>query len=132
MFVYEGREFMQNSVVFMKKSSLVSLGLTSAMAIALMGCDDDRREAQRCVDQNGLVVDDKYCQQQPVTPGGGDYVDHWYYGGRGYYPGETAAGGSYTPTPGYSAMRPSEPGFSDVVVRGGFGSSGGEGEGAGE
>jgi hypothetical protein len=113
----------------MKKSKLVSLGLTSAMALILVGCDD-RREAQRCVDQNGLVVDDEYCQQQSAPPGGGGY--HWYYGGSGYYPGETASGGSYTPTAGYSAMRPSEPGFADTVVRGGFGGIGGEGAGAGE
>jgi hypothetical protein len=115
----------------MKKSRLVSLGLTPAMAIALIGCED-RREVQRCVDQNGLVVDDKYCQQQPVAPGGGGDVYRWYYGGTGYYPGETAADGYYIPTPGYSAMRPSEPGFGDAVARGGFGSTGGEGEGAGE
>jgi hypothetical protein len=104
------------------------------MALILVGCDD-RREAQRCVDQNGLVVDDKYCQQQPAPPGGappGDAAYHWYYGGSGYYPGETASGGSDTPTPGYSGMRPSEPGFDDTVVRGGFGGHGGEGEGAGE
>ena len=126
----------------MKKSRLVSLGLTPAMALILVSCER-RREAQRCVDQNqgsvrvgnlwlanGLVVDDKYCQQQPAPHGGGGY--HWYYGGSGYYPGETASGGSYTPTPGYSAMRPSEPGFADTVVRGGFGGIGGERAGAGE
>jgi hypothetical protein len=123
----------------MKKSRLVSLELTSAMAVILVGCDESsqptRREVQRCVDQNRHVVGDEYCQQQPAPPGGappGGVPYHWYYGGSGYYPGETASGGYETPTPGYSAMRPSEPGFEDTVVRGGFGAHGGEGAEAGE
>lgn len=112
-----------------KKSAVVKLGITTAMALALR-CGGPRREAQRCVDGNGQVVEDRYCRQGPV---GAPYAYHWWYGGSGYYPGERVSGGSDRPTPGTSAVRTGSSGFSPdaagSVSRGGFGATG---EGGGE
>ena len=109
-----------------KKSGLVKLGLTTAMALTLR-CGGPRREAQRCVDEYWRVVEDRYCEQ---SPGAAPHPYHWYYGGSGYYPGQAASGGSERPSAGAEAVRTSSPGFSpSSVSRGGFG---GTGEGAGE
>ena len=83
------------------------------------------RQAQRCVDDFGRVVEDRYCDQSPVTA---PHPYHWYYGGSGYFPGQTASGGSTQPAPGAAAVRTSSPGFdAGSVSRGGFGATGGEG-----
>jgi hypothetical protein len=98
----------------MKKSSIVQLGLTSAMAAALLGCG--RREVANCVDESDHVVDDKYCDEMDRSHSAGVYPVvipyRWYYGGMGLMPGMRASGGSYTPSPGLA------------TVRGGFGGTG--------
>lgn len=105
----------------MKRSAMVKLGLTSAMAAALTGCAG-KKEVSRCVDQNDKVVEDRLCgEPEPVRSSGMSPVfvpHHWYYGGAGFALGALASGGRYTPTPGRTA------------VRSGFGATG-EGTGAG-
>jgi len=117
-----------------KKSAFIRLGLTTAMALTLR-CGGPHRVAQRCVDGSGRVMEDRYCDQSPAT---GPRLYHWYYGGSGYFPGQTASGGSDRPASGASAVRTSSPGFSPSAVesgsgavRGGFGATG-EGGGGGE
>ena len=99
----------------MKRSAMVKLGLTSAMAAALTGCAG-KKEVSRCVDQNDKVVEDRLCgEPERVRSSGMSPVFvpyHWYYGGAGFALGALARGGGYTPTPGRTA------------VRGGFGSTG--------
>ena len=106
----------------MKRSAMVKLGLTSAMAAALTGCAG-RKEVSRCVDEHDRVVEDRLCgepehaQRSGIGPMFVPY--HWYYGGTGFALGALAGGGRYTSTPG------------GTVVRSGFGSTG-AGTGAGE
>ncbi len=108
----------------MKRSRIVQLTLVAAIAAGLSSC---RRnvEPQRCVDKDGNVVLDRYCDEwdrQPYRPG---YIApyRWYYGGSGFRAGERAFGGSFFPTPGMSAARSSSSGWSGFISRGGFGSS---------
>ena len=91
--------------------------------------------AERCVDDSGRVVEDRYCEQNPSTA---PHPFHWYYGGRGYYPGDIASGGGAAPGAGVTAVRTSSPGFtpssvssSSGVARGGFGATA-DGAGGGE
>lgn len=116
-----------------KRSTCVSLGLTSALALSITGCGTSRSsalEAQRCVEQNGRVVEERYCEDR--RHGSFGYPFRWYYGGRGYYPGQFAYGGGYSASGAGIPIRPSSPGFSSAV-RGGFGSTGaGHGSGGGE
>jgi hypothetical protein len=107
----------------MKKTSMVKLGLTSAVAAALAGCG--RSEASRCVDYTDRVVDERYCKdmEQNRSRGfsTGYYPYRWYYGGLGYALGSRAAGGGYAPSSTGSG-----------TVRGGFGSTAHGGSGGGE
>ena len=121
-----------------KRSAFVKLGITAGVALALRWCvvpppGDQRREAQRCVGDDGRVVEDRYCEQVPATA---PHPFHWYYGGNGYYPGDRVSGGSDRPIPGAAPVRTSSPEFSpgaggESVTRGGFGGTA-EGAGAGE
>ena len=117
-----------------KKSAFVQLGVTAAVALTLR-CGGPHRVAQRCVDDYGRVVEDRYCEQSPATV---PHPYHWYYGGNGFFPGQTASGGSDRPEAGATAVRTSSPGFSSSsvstgsgVVRGGFGGTA-AGDGGGE
>lgn len=118
----------------MKKSRVIELGLLLAMAGALTGCRREPSVAQRCVDANGVVVDDKCCATQdqqrgsPGFVGGGYYPYRWYYGGYGTGLGSRVGNGSYDAPPAGTIVRPNSGG---TVVRGGgsstrgfFGSSG--------
>ena len=104
-------------------------------ATALISSSCARKQVQRCVDSSGdyhLVVDDKRCDQQNQPfggipgNGGSSYPYYrWYYGGRGYSPGEVASEGSFEPAAGVPVVRASSPeGMS--IVRGGFGHGFGE------
>ena len=117
-----------------KRSAVVRLGLTTAVAFTLR-CGGPTRVAQRCVDDTGRVVDDRYCEQNHAAA---PLPYHWYYGGAGFYPGQYASGGANQPIPDAEAVRTSSPGFSPSavstssgVVRGGFGATG-DGAASGE
>ena len=106
----------------MKKSRQVRLAfLTSFAAAVLNGCDSndggDWVEAKRCVDNNNLVVEDRLCDETSSRSGsrGGHF---FYYGGRGYYPGDIASGGGRVPRGGVRYESPSR------IPRGGFGATG--------
>ncbi len=106
----------------MKKSAQVSLIFLSSFAAAVMnGCDSndggDWVEAKRCVDNNNVVVEDRMCDE-PSGRSGGHGSHFFYYGGRGYYPGNIASGGGRVPQGGVRYESPSR------VPRGGFGSTG--------
>jgi hypothetical protein len=103
----------------------------------LSGCRHPQPEMQRCVDEHNVVVDDKLCQtqqgvqQQRRPDGHGGFLPifipyHYYYGGYGGYGlGSVVGGGGYTPMTGHAYANAS--GRSSGTVRGGFGSSFGEG-----
>ncbi len=100
----------------MKKSSSVTLGLLTAVAMmATTGCNR-RTEVRDCIDQNRQIVDERLCQQQDEQRQrgyGGAMPYYWMYGGSsGGRVGDTVVGGSTSPTPGVGA-----------VSRGGFGTS---------
>ena len=105
----------------MKKSAKVTVVFLSSFAAAVINACDDRGdwvEAKRCIDNNEVVVEDRLCEQtteSTATPH--SYYRH-YYGGWGYYPGETAYGGTRVPRPNTNYEHPSR------VARGGFGSTG--------
>ena len=120
-----------------KRSTFVKLGITAAAVVALRWClvppPGDNRDAQRCVGDDGRVVEDRYCEQGPATA---PHAFHWYYGGNGYYPGDRVSGGSDKPIPGAAPVRTSSAEFSsgaggESVTRGGFGATA-EGIGSGE
>ena len=69
-----------------RKTGMIRLGLTSAMALALTSCG--QREARRCVDGKDVIVDDQYCQ------GPNPYPYRWYYGGNGFGSSAEALGSS--------------------------------------
>jgi hypothetical protein len=95
-----------------KRSKEVKLGLLSSTAAILIGCGPGQH--RQCVDQNQVVVDDRYCQQPNSYP----YRWYYYSGGRMYATqGSRATGGSFSAP------------ASSGTVRGVFG---GTAEGAGE
>lgn len=124
---------------FSRRSSHVLAPLLAASAAALLsGCR--HTDPQRCVDEQGRVVDPSFCKNlQPgqtaagtINNNGGHYDNgifyphlyRYYYGGSGGGFGSFVSGGSYTPIPGHS--------YSTGTSRGGFGSSfGGDGGGHG-
>ncbi len=110
----------------MKKSSHVSVIFLSSFAAAIMtGCGDDGDwseahwvEAKRCVDNHNIVVEDRLCDETSSSRGGSHGGHSFYYGGRGYYPGEVASGGGRVPQGGVRYASTSQ------IPRGGFGSTG--------
>lgn len=104
----------------MKKSAKVTVTFLSSFAAAVMNsCDHDGDwvEAKRCINPDNVVVEDQRCEDQ-ARPGGHFGGYHYYYGGRGYYPGDVVSGGGRTPAEGVGYESPSR------IARGGFGSTG--------
>lgn len=89
----------------MRKSREVRLTLLAAVAVSLTGCRDQRR----CVDKQGHIQPDGYCQASDSPLLGYHYV---YGGWSGGHIGDSVVGASSTP-------------------RGGFGAIGGSSDGAG-
>jgi hypothetical protein len=120
-----------------KRSKSVDIGFVSFVAAAaLAGCNPQQayhRDWQQCVDQNNVVVDDRYCDTPtyPRSGGGpGGYYYHWLYSSRPYYRGDTVLAGYAAPRPSMEVARSSSASASEIA-RGGFGSSahaGGGGE----
>ena len=106
----------------MKKSKHIGLGLLTVAALSLSGCSS--YQAQQCVDQNKIVVEDEKCEQIERQPGWTPAVWHsspyrWYYGGTSSGAGSLVNGGSYEPSSGKSYSK-----VNSHSVRGGFGSTG--------
>lgn len=115
----------------MKKSRIVAAGLAGTVAALLAGCGNNSQTAD-CVDANGRVLPDSYCQSGGgygggYYGGGGNTVivhsggSHWVYGGNVSTSGGVSrvSGGSSTPSgDGDISSR------SGTTVRGGFGRSG--------
>jgi|SRR5579883_728929 len=110
-----------------RRSRNIEIGFVSLVAAAaLTGCDPNaayHRDWQHCIDQNNVVVEDRYCDQRGYS--GGPHFYHWWYAPRPYYPGETMTGGYAAPRPSMEVARASG------VSRGGFGASA-HGGGGGE
>ena len=105
----------------MKKSAKVTAAFLSSFAAAIMnGCDDggDWVEAKRCFDNDNVVVEDRWCEQKNSSGVRGGGFHSYYYGGRGYYPGDVASGGGRVPQGGVSYRSASS------IPRGGFGATG--------
>lgn len=104
----------------MKKSKLVAVGLAGAVAALMAGCATQTQTAD-CVDAQGRVVPDYYCQNSGTTYGYHPYY-HWLYGGHIHSYGgyRTVSGGSTTPMSGADIT--SRSGMS--ISRGGFGGAG--------
>jgi hypothetical protein len=124
------------------KLSQIILPLTTGSVLFLAGCNETPRRqlAQRCVDNQGRVVDDQACEDEARRPGYGHagfpYAHHWYWGGpSSYVPnGAVVRGGSYYAppaetvevfSPGVSGPRPTSVATSPstAAARGLFGSS---------
>lgn len=135
----------------MKSSQLVRLTLLSALALTVTGCAD-KQQVQRCVDQNNAVIDEQECEKanqlkaqyqfNPPSPIPYWWYYHWIFGGNGgYVRGSIIYGGSIRPSVGYVSVRGSAIQSNGGVMpssrfggmsRGGFGSTGSGGHGAGE
>jgi hypothetical protein len=104
----------------MKKSKKVAVAFLSSFAAAFMSsCNDssDWVEAKRCVNPENVVVEDQWCEDQTRRASGAGFY-RYYYGGRGYYPGDLVSGGGQVPQNGVKYENPSR------IARGGFGSTG--------
>src|SRR5512138_2664720 len=108
----------------MRRTRDLQLGLLTSAAAAVLGLSgcSSGSVPRRCVDGGGLVVADRYCDEEdrggPVA--GGYYPYRWYYGGpSGYVPtGSHVSGGSYTRPSGVASFaHPTSGG----TVRGVFG-----------
>ena len=130
----------------MKRSHKVYL--TILPAIALMACEENNTvpiqpandEVKHCVDEDGGVVDESNCDldasvdnqnlpPRPIAQYPVGYRFRWYYGGTNgtvLAPGSRISGGSFEPSVGRVYSSPS------TISRGGFGSIGRGGVGAGE
>src|SRR5512140_3444071 len=120
----------------MKKSREIRLTLLHALAASALaaGCGSRSQEAQgwqACVDQTGVVADDRRCadEQRTAHPAGYTPYYHWYYyrpSGSGYMtvPGigqRVPPGGEISATP-FSGSAHSGP-VTSGVSRGGFGTT---------
>ncbi len=133
----------------MKKSQNVTLTILAVAALA--GCQNNVRELEvkRCVDDNGIMQDDRNCNNNsPNGLGRGRY--RYVYGGNGgYIPGSFVTGARETPSPGIESVDAgvlaahgvtsggarvgmSSHGFTTAPsARGGFGAHGGGAHGEG-
>lgn len=107
----------------MKMSRDVPATLVAAIAAAMLtGCSHPR-EVRRCLDRDGRLLDDRYCEQParyPYRGGGGIvYIPSFGYGGS--YNGGRYSGFSRSPSGSADVVTPS----GRTISRGGFGSSGG-------
>lgn len=103
----------------MKKSGGITLGLLLTACGCLISTSSCS-EPKRCVDENGVVVEDSKCDEEDKAMGTADSnssgyrpMHHWYYGGYGAAIGSRAFGGGLTPKAGtsYSSPRASRGGF---------------------
>lgn len=113
----------------MRRSLQVRIAFMSAFAlIATQGCGDSTY--QHCVDENGVVVDDRSCQPADGGPArsGSTHPSYyrWWYGGHTDV-GSRVSGGSYT-APAHGSGSVSR---ASSVSRGVFGTPGGHGSGGG-
>lgn len=107
----------------------VTAGVVGLVAIWYAAASPDNVTAQ-CTDQNGIVVDDDYCDESYYRSHGGHssggfiYIGgssyRYNYGGTGAI-GQKVSGGSYTLPKGANVSTKS----GTTVQRGGFGISGG-------
>jgi hypothetical protein len=126
-----------------RRSQHVIAPILAASAAALLaGCH--QADPQRCVDEQGRVVDPSFCKNlQPgqtaagnMSNNGGHYdngifyphIYRYYYGGSGGGAGSFVSGGGYTPIPGHSYST-SRGGFGSLISGGGEGEGGGHGGG---
>jgi hypothetical protein len=109
----------------MKRSRTIMLAGVPIIASVLAGCGEPTPTHLRvCRDEQGQVVEDARCEQQPTTRAGGTHVyPLWWYMPyiRGGYPiGSALRGGSeVSPRPGPNVrVTPNQ------TARGGFGATG--------
>jgi hypothetical protein len=81
----------------MRKSREVNLTLLAAVAVAMTGCRDQRR----CVDAQGHILPEGYCQASDSRSLGYHYV---YGGWSGGHLGDTVVGSHATPRGGFGAI----------------------------
>ena len=104
----------------MKKSSQVTLGLLVVMTGALGAAGCQKKVNETCVDKNGVVVADRYCDNTTTGTHYG-YYRH-YYGGSYHAIGQRVKGGSFSQPSGTKAVSVNSP-----STRGVFGSRGSRG-----
>lgn len=87
----------------MSRPVKLRLAFIAGVLCLLCSCEEDRYALapRRCVDGQGRVIEDKYCESDETDFGYGTdnyvYVHHWYYGGEpGWIPyGRPVFGGTY-------------------------------------
>jgi hypothetical protein len=114
----------------MRRTKEIRLTLVTAFGMTFTSaCNSPYREVRNCVDAQGMIVRDQFCDQ-PESSYAWSYHYHFIYGGSsGGHFGDTVFGGSSTP----SARATVFSGETGGIVRGGFGRGffGGSGDGGG-
>jgi hypothetical protein len=83
----------------MRKSREVKLTLLAAVALSMTACRSEHRD---CVDKQGRIEPDSFCQ---ATGGGTGSTYHYIYGGSsGGHMGDAVIGGSSTPRGGFGGV----------------------------
>ena len=101
-----------------RSSKAVKLGVVPVLAAAfLAGCGDDEETAY-CVDENDMVVENRFCEDEYENGGVGVVPFFWYFGGGTYTRGQRV------PTTG-DRVRASD--RAALAKRGGFGTRSGSG-----
>ena len=95
--------------------------LVAAIAAAMLtGCSQPR-EVRRCLDKDGRVIADQYCEnprRYPYRSGGIVFIPSFGYGGS--YSGGRVTGYNRAPNPNAHVVTPA----GKTISRGGFGSTG--------
>jgi hypothetical protein len=101
----------------------ISLSLLTIAAMLSTACSHKPKgQVARCVDASDQVVGDDKCESHPAAGSWGPYPFYrWYYGGTGFYAGQYASGGNFSPAPDLPAYRATSP-EGTAIIRGGFGS----------
>jgi len=111
-------------MVSMKRSAQVPALLVGAIAATLLaGCDPGPREVRRCVDENGKLLPDQYCENRR-TYAGYTGIPRYVYGGQ--YDARTSSVRNFRNAPMADSTITNSSGR---VIRSGFGSTGARGFG---
>ncbi|MGH3739855.1 MAG: hypothetical protein ACRDT8_11320 [Micromonosporaceae bacterium] len=126
---------MSDRLQFKQPPRFLTAAVTAFMAAGLAGCSQEEDKYVHCIDENGEVVDDDYCDEDDDYHGGGYWL---YVAGKRYLPGSRVPSDHRSSridpkdsTARANAGLPSSGRVSGSTIRGGGFGSGGSGSSGG-